>query len=169
MDYGKFRFQQRKKERESQKKSRQIEIKTIRVRPNTDDHDLETKSKHAQKFLQHGHKVKFNVIFRGPELRHKEIGRRQLDHLMEQCRAMAEVEQEPRMEMRNMTMVLAPRPEIIEQAQAARKGAPESSDHDGKSEGEDAQGRGEAVQGDGNGTDSVQAGGPEPPAVEQVQ
>jgi translation initiation factor IF-3 len=90
MDYGKFRYQQRKKERESQKKGRQVEMKTIRVRPNTDDHDMEVKAKHAQKFLQRGHKVKFNVIFRGPELRHKEIGRDQLLQFTELCKGIAD-------------------------------------------------------------------------------
>jgi translation initiation factor IF-3 len=167
MDYGKFRYQQRKKERESQKKSRQVEVKTIRVRPNTDDHDMEVKAKHAQKFLQKGHKVKFNVIFRGPELRHKEIGRDQLLQFMELCKGMADVDQPPRMEARNMTMVLTPRPEILEQLQTTKKAVTESSDQHGKDEGEDEEGRGEAVQDHGDGEGSVQEGGTEPPPVEE--
>ncbi|MGQ9732034.1 MAG: translation initiation factor IF-3, partial [Candidatus Zipacnadales bacterium] len=114
MDYGKFRFEQRKKEKESQRKSRQIEIKTIRVRPNTDEHDLEVKSRHARKFLSRGHKVRFNVIFRGPELRHKQIGQRQLEYFIEECKNIAEIDQPPRMEARNnMTMLLSPKPEAI--------------------------------------------------------
>lgn len=169
MDYGKFRFQQRKKERDSQKKSRQVEIKTIRVRPNTDDHDLEVKAKHAEKFLLRGHKVKFNVIFRGPELRHKEIGRNQLLHFIEACKAVADVDQSPRMEVRNMTMVLTPRPEVLDQLQNAKKAAPESSDQDAKAEGEDEEGRGEAVQDHGDGQGPVQEGGAEPPPVEEDQ
>jgi len=167
MDYGKFRFQQRKKERDSQKKSRQVEIKTIRVRPNTDDHDLEVKAKHAEKFLLKGHKVKFNVIFRGPELRHKEIGRNQLLHFIEACKAVADVDQFPRMEVRNMTMVLTPRPEVLDQLQNAKKAAPESSDQDAKAEGKDEEGRGEAVQDHGDGQGPVQEGGAEPPPVEE--
>jgi translation initiation factor IF-3 len=169
MDYGKFRYQQRKKERESQKKGRQVEVKSIRVRPNTDDHDLEVKAKHAEKFLQKGHKVKFNVIFRGPELRHKEIGRQQLLHFMESCKHMADIDQPPRMEARNMTMVLAPKPEIIEQAHAARKTAAESSEDDGKDKGQDQESRGQAVQDHGDGEDSVQEGGPEPPPLQEDQ
>ncbi len=167
MDYGKFRFQQRKKERDSQKKSRQVEIKTIRVRPNTDDHDLEVKAKHAEKFLLRGHKVKFNVIFRGPELRHKEIGRNQLLHFIEACKAVADVDQTPRMEVRNMTMVLTPRPEILDQLQSAKKTAPESSDQHAQGEGEDEEGRGEAVQDHGDGQGPVQEGGAEPPPLEE--
>jgi len=169
MDYGKFRYQQRKKERDSQKKSRQVEIKTIRVRPNTDDHDLEVKAKHAEKFLLKGHKVKFNVIFRGPELRHKEIGRNQLLHFIEACKAVADVDQTPRMEVRNMTMVLTPRPEVLDQLQSAKKTAPESSDQDAKGEGEDEEGRGEAVQDHGDGQGPVQEGGAEPPPLEEDQ
>jgi len=169
MDYGKFRYQQRKKERESQKKSRQIEVKTIRVRPNTDDHDLEVKAKHAQKFLQKGHKVKFNVIFRGPELRHKEIGRDQLLHFIETCKPVADVDQPPRMEARNMTMILTPKAEIIEQAQAVRKVAAESSDQHGKDQGKDEEGRSEAVQGHRDGESSVQEGGPQSPPLQEDQ
>jgi len=169
MDYGKFRYQQRKKERDSQKKSRQAELKTIRVRPNTDDHDLETKAKHAEKFLRAGHKVKFNVIFRGPELRHKEIGRDQLLHFIEMCKQTADVDQPPRMEARNMTMVLTPRPEILEQLHSAKKTPAESSEQHGKRKGEDAEGRGEAVQDHGDGEGPVQEGGPEPSPVEEDQ
>lgn len=169
MDYGKFRYQQRKKERDSQKKSRQVELKTIRVRPNTDDHDLETKAKHAEKFLQKGHKVKFNVIFRGPELRHKEIGRDQLLQFIEMCKQTADVDQAPRMEARNMTMVLTPKPEILEQLHSAKKTPAESSEQHGKGKGEDPEGRGEAVQDHGDGEGPVQEGGPEPSPVEEDQ
>ena len=167
MDYGKFRYQQRKKERDSQKKSRQVEVKTIRVRPNTDDHDLEVKAKHAEKFLLKGHKVKFNVIFRGPELRHKEIGRSQLLHFIEACKSVADVDQTPRMEVRNMTMILTPRPEILDRLQSAKKTAAESSDQHAKGEGEDEEGRREAVQDHGDGQGPVQEGGAEPPPLEE--
>lgn len=167
MDYGKFRYQQRKKERDSQKKSRQVEVKTIRVRPNTDDHDLEVKAKHAEKFLLKGHKVKFNVIFRGPELRHKEIGRDQLLHFVEMCKQIADMDQSPRMEARNMTMILTPRPEVLDRLQSAKKTAPESSDQHGEDEGQDEEGRGEAVQDHGDGEGPVQESGPEPPPVQE--
>ena len=73
MDYGKFRYEQSKKEREARKNQRQVEIKQIRLEPKTDDHDLETKAKQARRFLLDGHKVKFTVRFRGRESRGREV------------------------------------------------------------------------------------------------
>lgn len=109
MDHGKFRYEQQKKAKEAKKKSRQMQVKTIRVRPNTDDHDVQFKIRNACRFLSKGDMVKFNVIFRGPELRHKEIGREQLEKFIEGCAEYGDVEQAPRMEGRRMTMVLRPR------------------------------------------------------------
>lgn len=109
IDYGKFRYEQRKKLKDAQKKSKQTELKGIRVRPNTDDHDLDFKAKNALKFLRKGDKVKFTVIFRGPELRHKEIGQHQLEGFISRLTDYAIVDQPPRMEGRRMTMVLEPR------------------------------------------------------------
>ena len=109
MDHGKFRYEQQKKAKETKKKSRQMQVKTIRVRPNTDEHDLNFKMRNAIRFLKKGDMVNFNVIFRGPELRHKEIGREQLQRFIEGCAEFGEVEQAPRMEGRRMTMVLRPK------------------------------------------------------------
>ncbi len=106
IDYGKFRYDQQKKAKEGRKKSKQIEIKDIRVRPNTDEHDIAFKLRNARKFLTKGHKVKFNVIFRGPELRHKEIGEAQLQRFIDGSTDVGEVDQPPRMEGRRMTMIL---------------------------------------------------------------
>lgn len=110
MDHGKFRYEQRKKAKEAKKKSKQTEVKSIRVRPNTDTHDIAFKMRNAIKFLKKGDLVKFNVIFRGPELRHKEIGRQQLLKFVEGCSEFGDVEQPPRMEGRRMTMLLRPKP-----------------------------------------------------------
>lgn len=121
MDWGRFRYEQQKKQRESQKKSRQVEIKHVRVRPNTDDHDLEYKLRNARRFLLKGNKVKFNVIFRGPELRHREIGERQLQRFLEGLADIAKLEQPPHMEGRQMIMVLEPKPEVLQRLQEERK------------------------------------------------
>ncbi|MCX7600160.1 MAG: translation initiation factor IF-3 [Armatimonadetes bacterium] len=121
MDWGRFRYEQQKKQRESQKKSRQVEIKHIRVRPNTDEHDLEYKLRNARRFLLKGNKVKFNVIFRGPELRHREIGERQLQRFLEGLADIARPEQVPHMEGRQMIMVLEPKPEVLQRLQEERK------------------------------------------------
>jgi len=112
MDYGKFRYEARKKQKEAQKKQKQTEVKIIRVRPNTGEHDINFKMKNARKFLEKGNKVKFNVIFRGPELRHKEIGQHQLELFITGCEDIATVDQRPRMEGRRMTMILDPKADI---------------------------------------------------------
>ena len=106
MDYGKFRYERTKKQKGAAKKSRQTELKTIRVRPNTGVHDISFKLRRAVKFLQKGYKVKFNVIFRGPELRHKYIGREQLQKFIDGCAEVGEVDSPPHMEGRQMIMIL---------------------------------------------------------------
>ncbi len=128
MDYGKFRYEQRKKAKEAQKKSKQTEMKMLRLRPNTDDHDINYKMRNARKFLFKGNKVKFNVIFRGPELRHKEIGEQQLRLFIEGCKDIAQVDQPPRMEGRRMTMVLEPRPDMPKPMPADLEGLPDTDD-----------------------------------------
>jgi len=109
LDWGRFRYEQKKKAKEAQKKAKQVEIKNIRLRPNTSDHDIEFKTRHAIKFLEDGNKVSCTVIFRGPELRHKEIGQEQLLRLAEGCKECAEIETPPRMEGRRMLMLMAPK------------------------------------------------------------
>ena len=127
MDYGKFRYEAQKKAKDASKKSSQTELKGIRVRPNTDDHDMAFKVKNAIRFLQQGNMVKFNVIFRGPELRHKEVGLEQLNRFIAETKDVAEVEMAPRMEGRQMTMLLRPRADAIKKAAAAAKPAPPAS------------------------------------------
>jgi len=120
MDWGKFRYEQQKKSREGHKHTRQVEVKSVRVRPNTDDHDIDFKLRNARRFLLKGDKVKFNVIFRGPELRHREIGERQLERFIDGLADIAQVVQPPRMEGRQMILVLEPRPEVLAELQARK-------------------------------------------------
>jgi len=108
MDYGKYRYEQSRKERESRKHQTTVELKEVRIRPKIDDHDLETKGRHAAKFLDAGDKVKVSVLFRGREMAHPEIGRGLLDQLIELLRSHGSVEQMPKIEGRTMTMILAP-------------------------------------------------------------
>ena len=108
MDYGKFRYEQDKKARKAAKKSKGGGLKTIRVRPNTEIHDINFKLKRAVKFLETGYHVKFNVIFRGPELRHKHLGRRQLQKFIDGCEEAGVVDSVPHMEGRQMIMILRP-------------------------------------------------------------
>jgi translation initiation factor IF-3 len=140
MDYGKFRYEQSRKERESRKHQHVVELKEVRIRPKIDDHDLETKGRQAAKFLDHGDKVKLSVLFRGREMAHPEIGKGLLDQLIELLRSHGTVEQTPRLEGRTMTAIMNPlRPKMSqsEKEEAHRRGE--------RSETEDAQGREEAV------------------------
>jgi translation initiation factor IF-3 len=159
IDYGKFRYEQRKKQKEAQKKSKQNEIKGIRVRPNTDDHDLDFKSRNAIKFLRHGDKVKFTVIFRGPELRHKEIGQKQLERFIANLTEYATVDQPPRMEGRRMTMVLDPK-KVMPPASTEQGAKPSVKDEDETSSEQ-------APAGDGHGPDRAPLQQAEPPAVQE--
>ena len=108
MDYGKFRYEQTKKEREARKNQKQAEMKELRLKPRTDTHDLQVKSNNARRFLEDGHKVKFSVRFRGREIAHPEIGREMLEEIAEGLREYAAMDQKPRLEGRAYSMILAP-------------------------------------------------------------
>ncbi len=109
MDYGKYRFDQIKKEKEARKNQKIMEIKEVRLSPNIDDHDLTTKLKNAIKFLEKGDKVKVSVRFRGREMTHTEIGREVLDSFTAGLGDAGEVEKAPKMEGRSMVMFLMPK------------------------------------------------------------
>ncbi len=121
MDYGKFRYEQSKKEREARRHQKQVEVKELRMKPRTDDHDIETKARQARKFLQAGDKVKFTVRFRGREMAHTDIGQEMLDQLVEQLRDIAVVEQKAQMESRAMSVVMAPDARTLKAAQKAQR------------------------------------------------
>jgi translation initiation factor IF-3 len=108
MDYGKFRYEQSRRERDSRKNQHIVELKEIRIQPKIGGHDLETKARTAAKFLDGGDKVKFTVRFRGREMAHPDIGKGLLDALWEKLKTQSTVELPPRMEGRTMIMHLAP-------------------------------------------------------------
>jgi translation initiation factor IF-3 len=108
MDYGKYRYEQSRKERESRRNQHVVELKEVRIRPKIDDHDLETKGRQAARFLDAGDKVKLTVLFRGREMAHPDLGRALLDQLADQLRPHGVVEQPPRIEGRTMIMFMAP-------------------------------------------------------------
>ncbi|MFQ3632254.1 MAG: translation initiation factor IF-3 [Roseiflexus sp.] len=121
LDYGKFRYEQSKKEREARKNQKQVEVKQIRLEPKTDDHDLEVKAKQARRFLLDGDKVKFNLRFRGREIFHQEIGLDMLERMAEELRDVSVIEQRPTMEGRVLTLLLAPNQKARTQAQRERQ------------------------------------------------
>lgn len=108
MDYGKFQYEQAKRERQARKQQKTVEIKEIRLRPKTTDHHLSFKIRDARRWLEEGMKVKVRIRFRGREITYPEIAREQLERIAEDLRDIAVVEQQPGMEGRTMLMVLAP-------------------------------------------------------------
>ena len=109
LDFGKYKYQAQKKAAEARKKQRTVEIKEIKMRPNIDIHDYEVKMKAVRRFFEEGDKVKVTLRFRGREMAHQELGVKLLDRVKEETLPIAKVESEPRLEGRQMTMVLAPR------------------------------------------------------------
>lgn len=110
MDYGKFRFEQAKKEKEARKKSKGIETKEIRITPNIDTHDFEFKCKNAEKFLKDGNKVKITVRFRGREMNYVKLGENVLNKFMESLKDISNIEKKPLLEGKNMFIILSPKP-----------------------------------------------------------
>ena len=108
MDYGKWKYQQRKKEQKSRGHAKHSELKEVRLRPNIDDHDLTIKLEKAREFLQDTHKVQFTMLFRGRQMAHRDIGLRIMHQISDGMVDIAKVETEPRQQGRRMTMVLAP-------------------------------------------------------------
>jgi len=111
MDYGKYRFEQQKKEKEARKKQKVINVKEVRFTPGIGQHDFDTKLKNTRKFLEKGDKVKASVRFRGRAITHKDLGREVLNRLAEELEDSATIESKPKMEGRNMFMMLAPKTE----------------------------------------------------------
>jgi translation initiation factor IF-3 len=109
MDYGKFKYEQSKREKESRKNQKVISIKEIRMTPNIEEHDFETKLRNCIKFLQAGDKVKVSVRFRGREITHTQIGQAVLDRMAKATEEIANVERTPKLEGRQMIMILAPK------------------------------------------------------------
>ena len=108
-DYGKFKYEQQKKANEARKKQKVVEIKEIKVRPNIDDHDYEVKMRQAKSFIGEGDKVKVTLRFRGREMAHQELGVKLLERIRTELVELVKVEQMPRLENRQMIMVLAPK------------------------------------------------------------
>lgn len=108
MDYGKFKYEQSKKEREAKKNQRIISVKEVKLRPNIEDHDFLTKAKNAAKFLEAGDKVKVTIMFRGREITHPELGKVLCDRFAVELGNISKIEKEAKVEGRNMIMILTP-------------------------------------------------------------
>lgn len=109
MDFGKYKYEQSKREKEVKKKQKVVNLKEVKLRPNIEDNDFDTKSKNAVRFLKEGDKVKATIMFRGREMSHTELGKVLLDRLADLVKDIATIERHPKVEGRNMIMILAPK------------------------------------------------------------
>lgn len=108
IDYGKYRYQQTKKEKESKKLQHQVKIKEVKVKPNTDDHDLQVKLKHAREFIEKGNKVRLTCMFRGREMAHPEVGKKVIQKLIEGLSDIATPEAFPKQMGRSLSVTVSP-------------------------------------------------------------
>jgi translation initiation factor IF-3 len=109
MDYGKFKFEQAKQARLAKKKQHVILLKEVKYRPGIDDHDFDTKTRHARRFLEEGNKVKVTMMFRGRQVAHPELGKEVLDRVANELAEIGKIETDAKLEGKNMTMILAPK------------------------------------------------------------
>ncbi|WP_243371988.1 translation initiation factor IF-3 [Geotalea sp. SG265] len=109
MDYGKFKYQQSKKLQEAKKKQVQVQLKEVKLRPKTDEHDLAFKVKHVRRFLEEGNKAKITVVFRGREITHQELGMNALENFASELQDIGIVEVKQKMEGRSMFIIVAPK------------------------------------------------------------
>jgi translation initiation factor IF-3 len=112
MDFGKFKYEEKKRQADARRRQTQIALKEIKLRPKTDEHDLDFKTKHVRRFLEEGNKVKLTVRFRGREITHPETAQRQIDTIIVAVQDLATVETSARLEGRSMTAILAPRVKV---------------------------------------------------------
>ncbi|MFZ5642353.1 MAG: translation initiation factor IF-3 [Bacillota bacterium] len=112
MDFGKYKYEQSKREKEAKKKQKIIEIKEIKMRPNIEDHDFYVKVKNGIRFLKEGDKVKATMVFRGREIVHTQLGKQILIRMAEELKDLCNVERQPKLEGKNMIMILSPKQDI---------------------------------------------------------
>src|SRR5271165_6652030 len=135
LDFGKYKYEEKKKAAQAKRNQAVVDIKEIKLRPKTDDHDIAFKIRAARRFIEAGHKVKFTVRFRGREITHPEKAHEQLDVILKALDDVANIETRPMMEARAMSLVVAPKPAIMQkvaQMRAAQEKARQQAEKDGK-------------------------------------
>ncbi len=125
MDYGEYTYLEKKKKNEAKKKQHRIEVKEVKFRPNTDQHDYNFKKNHAVRFLTEGNKVKAVVFFRGREITHSDLGRKILFNLAKDVEQLGEIEGQPRLEGRQMHVIIGPKKQRQKEPAREKKAAPE--------------------------------------------
>ena len=135
LDFGKYKYEEKKKQAQARRNQSVVEIKEIKLRPKTDDHDINFKVKAARRFIEAGHKVKFTVRFRGREITHPEKAHEQLDIILKALDDVSNVETRPMMEARAMSLVVSPKPAVMQrvaQQRAAQEKARQQAEKEGK-------------------------------------
>lgn len=123
MDYGKFKYTEKKKQSEAKKNQVVVQLKEVKFRPRTEEHDYETKIRHIREFLEESNKARVTVMFRGRELSHRELGTKVLERIVADLKEVAVIESSARMEGRQMFMILAPNPRMLQSARDKAKAA----------------------------------------------
>jgi translation initiation factor IF-3 len=121
MDYGKFKYEEKKKANEAKKKQVVVKVKEVKLRPKTEEHDYEFKVRNVKTFLEEGNKAKITIMFRGREITHRELGQALLDDVIADVKDIAVIETPPRMEGRQMFMILAPNAKVAQKAREAQR------------------------------------------------
>lgn len=116
MDYGRFKYEEKKRASEAKKKQVVVHLKEVKMRPKTEEHDYEFKVRNVKRFLEEGNKARITIMFRGREITHKELGQTLLEDVIKDVKEVGVVEQVPRMEGRQMFMILAPNPKVAQRA-----------------------------------------------------
>ena len=127
MDFGKYRYEQQKREKEARKKQKVITIKEVKLRPNIEQHDFDVKLKNARKFIEEGNKVKVTIMFRGRELSHPELGNTILDKMANELGDAVSIERTAKLEGKNMTMILSPKAQKVQKTKKNIKGGSEDA------------------------------------------
>ncbi len=130
MDYGKFKYEAKKKASEAKKKQVVVHLKEVKLRPKTEDHDYDTKVKNVRRFLEEGNKARITIMFRGREITHKEIGQKILQEVVEDVKGVGVIEQAPRLEGRQMFMILSPDPKYLAKMREQQR----QQEHEAKAE-----------------------------------
>jgi translation initiation factor IF-3 len=123
MDYGRFKYEEKKKANETKKKQVVVKIKEVKLRPKTEEHDYETKVRHVREFLEEGNKAKITIMFRGREITHRNLGTAILDDVVKDLKDVAVVEQTPRLEGKQMFMILGPNAKVAQRARDQHRSA----------------------------------------------
>ncbi|MCB9590199.1 MAG: translation initiation factor IF-3 [Polyangiaceae bacterium] len=134
LDFGKYKYEEKKKASEAKRRQTVVEVKEIKLRPKTDDHDLNVKLRAARKFIESGNKVKFTVRFRGREITHPERAKMQLDWLLKGLEDLTVIEQMPTMEGRSMVLIAAPKPAVMQRVQAERAAREKAGEREERSQ-----------------------------------